>query len=159
MSTKNSMPTKTTDESQLIEALEKMLQNNEPISARSVVRNLGSFKHASAITRNATRLELVKEYQKRQERIRSTLARSQKESREKSALREAQLEQENTRLRTQNEALQVFVRATFRVTIQMGGAAGIVKLLEESKEILAELKRLGLLAETDVTRGRLHGEG
>jgi Skp family chaperone for outer membrane proteins len=86
--------------------LQRMLNNNIAITARSVVREKDSpFKHASDITRQSERKALLNQYQARQSELRALVEKTDKQSRTNLQARVARLTQEIEILQAERDLL------------------------------------------------------
>ncbi|MCG6576637.1 hypothetical protein EGM97_18245 [Pseudomonas sp. AF32] len=126
--------------------LQRMLNDNIVISARSVIRELDSpFKHASDITRQPERKVLLDQYQTRQRELRALMERTDKQSPSNLQARVARLTQENEVLKAERDLLVASHKAMLLAVGEMGGMAAWRKFFpawEETRQRLTELQAL-----------------
>jgi Skp family chaperone for outer membrane proteins len=104
--------------------LQRMLNNNIAITARSVVREKDSpFKHASDITRQSERKALLNQYQARQSELRALVEKTDKQSRTNLQARVARLTQEIEILQAERDLLIASHKAMLLAVGEMGGMA------------------------------------
>lgn len=142
----SSEPAKVGNESlELVHILEAMIEADETITARAVIRKHPVLKHASSITRNPDRTSLLAKYQAQQKQFRAMLGRVPKRSHDQLA---AQLAQKDTRiaeLEHQVEILRSSHLAMIRTVGELGGITKLLKFYEGYRGFRAELERLGVL--------------
>jgi hypothetical protein len=125
--------------------LQRMLEEDETITARAVARRHPAIKHASSITRIPYRLDLLARYQERQKQFREWNRRAPKRSRDQLAAQLAQKDSQIAELERQIEILRVSHLAMIRTVGEMGGITKLLKLYEGYREVRNELDRLGVL--------------
>ncbi|MBD8099145.1 hypothetical protein IFR08_09810 [Pseudomonas fluorescens] len=130
----------------LDEILQRMLNENINISARSVTREIGSpFKHASDVTRQPERKALLDQYQKRQRELRVLMEKTDKQSRTNLQAKVARLTQENYALKGERDLLVSSHKAMLLAVGEMGGISAWRKFFpvwEETREQLRQLQAL-----------------
>jgi len=135
----------------LKEALEAMLADNETITARAAVRrSAGVLKHATDITRNAERSELLDKYAKKQQKIRAAVERSTGLSRKEL---EKLLVKKNTEIETlqgEKELLIASHRAMILSVAEMGGFATWKRFFERYQEAIDALEAMNALPKAEV---------
>lgn len=130
----------------LTSALESMLQSNEAITARSVVRCLnGTFKHASDITRHAERRRILETYQERQVALRVLMEKANKQS--KGNLTQM-IERKNREIETlarQRDLLIASHKAMILAVSEMGGRKAWLRFFAQYQGCIDELVEIGAL--------------
>lgn len=143
-----------TKHSRLEALLARMLEDDEDLSARNVVKaSAGLFRHASDLTRNADRRELLTTYQAQQEQVRRLGTKIAKSSKADVAKRLAAAEQEVHRLRSQRELLVVAVRAVIQAVGEQGGMRAWRKFFPSYSAAFAGLVALDVVPSADVLEG------
>ncbi len=133
----------------MIGVLERLLEQNENITARAVARLHTGISHASSITRSPARSILLAQYQEKQRYIRAHVGSIKKRSRENIAADLASKDQEIAELKRQVEILTASHVAMIRVVGEMGGMSKWLKFFESYKQIRDELQKLGAMPKTD----------
>lgn len=135
----------------LEKVLARMLEENEAITARSVVRDSDSpFKHASDITRQPTRRELLEKYQSKQHELRALIEKTDSQSRTNLQLKVARLAQENETLMAQRTLLIASHKAMLLAMGELGGMAAWQRLFLKWDTVQEQLKELDALPKADV---------
>jgi hypothetical protein len=136
----------------LIVALDAMLQDDENISARGVLRRLPDvFKHASDITRHAERRQALENYQERQTALRSLMEKANKQS--KTSLTQA-IERKNREieiLTRQRDLLIASHKAMILAVSEMGGRKAWLRFFEQYQACVEELEALGAMQNVSVS--------
>ena len=126
--------------------LQRMLNDNVVITARSVIREIDSpFKHASDITRQPERKALLEKYRARQSELRALMEKTDKQSRTNLQARVARLIQENEALQADRDLLIASHKAMLLAVGEMGGMAAWRKFFpvwEETRQQLTALQAL-----------------
>lgn len=126
--------------------LQRMLNDNVVITARSVIREQDCpFKHASDITRQPERKVLLDQYQARQSELHALVEKTDKQSRTNLQARVARLTQENEALKAERDLLIASHKAMLLAVGEMGGMAAWRKFFptwEETRQQLTELQAL-----------------
>lgn len=126
--------------------LQRMLNDNVVITARSVTREQGCpFKHASDITRQPERKALLDQYKARQSELRALVEKTDKQSRTNLQARVARLTQENETLQAERDLLIASHKAMLLAVGEMGGMAAWRKFFpawEETRQQLTALQAL-----------------
>jgi hypothetical protein len=134
----------------LEEALEAMLADNEPITARGVIRRMsGVFKHATDITRNAPRRALVEKYAKKQELILAAVERTSKKSRSELERLVAEKRAEISRLESEKELLIASHRAMILGMAETGGFANWKRFFDQYQASIDALEHMGALPDVN----------
>lgn len=126
--------------------LQRMLNDNVVITARSVIREQDCpFKHASDITRQPERKALLDQYQARQSELHALVEKTDKQSRTNLQTRVARLTQENETLKAERDLLIASHKAMLLAVGETGGMAAWRKFFpawEETRQQLAALQAL-----------------
>lgn len=126
--------------------LQRMLNDNVVITARSVIReNDSPFKHASDITRQPERKALLEKYRARQSELRALMEKTDKQSRTNLQARVARLIQENEALQAERDLLIASHKAMLLAVGEMGGMAAwrrFFPVWEETRQQLTALQAL-----------------
>lgn len=132
--------------SQLETILQRMINNNVVITARSVIREQDCpFKHASDITRQPERKALLNQYQARQSELRSLVEKTDKLSRTNLQAQVARLTQENESLKAERDLLIASHKAMLLAVGEMGGMSAWRKFFpawEDTRQRLNEMQAL-----------------
>ena len=129
----------------LTPALRDMLDDNETITVRALVRRLGTVGHASTITRDPWRMARVAEWQAEQARIHSQIERSDKTSRTNLA---NQLEIQRARvseLEAERNLMCGAMLAMVQAVGEMGGMRAWQRFFDQHSEALQQLQTMGAL--------------
>ena len=130
----------------LQEVLEAMLLDNETITARAVTRRPECpFRHASDITRNAGRTQLLGSYKVRQAELRNLSEKTDKQSRTNLTRQIAQLEDECNVLRGQRDTLIASHRAMLLAIGEAGGMHGWARFFKDYRAAIETLRALEAL--------------
>ena len=132
---------------QALEAiLQRMLNDNIRITARSVVREKDSpFKHASDITRQPDRKAVFDRYCARQAELKALIEKTDKQSRTNLQARVAHLTQEIEALKSERDLLIASHKAMLLAVGEIGGLAAWRKFFpawENTRRQLAEMQAL-----------------
>lgn len=131
--------------------LERMLTENQPITARAVVRaSAGLFRHASDVTRHPRRRKLLEEFAARQTLILKAIESSSRKS--KSALEKAlaRKQQQIDELVAQRDLLIASHRAAILAVTELGGYPVWKRFFGAYEDVATSLVKMGALApETD----------
>ncbi|MDF3865378.1 hypothetical protein P3W53_12935 [Pseudomonas denitrificans (nom. rej.)] len=126
--------------------LQRMLNNNVTITARSVIREHDSpFKHASDITRQPERKALLEQYQAHQSELRALVEKTDTQSRTNLQARVARLTQENEVLKAERDLLIASHKAMLLAVGEMGGMSAWRKFFpawEDTRHKLSQLQAL-----------------
>lgn len=126
--------------------LQRMLNDNVVITARSVIREQDCpFKHASDITRQPERKALLDQYQTRQSELHALLEKTDKQSRTSLQTRVARLRQENETLKAERDLLIASHKAMLLAVGEMGGMAAWRKFFPAWEETWQQLTALQAL--------------
>jgi len=136
----------------LIAALDAMLQENEDISARSVVRRLpDTFKHASDITRHAERRRELETHQERQAALRSLMEKANKQSKANLSQVIERKNREIEALIRQRDILIASHKAMILAVSEMGGRKAWLRFFERHQTCVKELEVLGAMPNASVS--------
>ena len=126
--------------------LEKMLTENQPITARAVVRSSdGLFRHASDVTRHPRRRKLLEEFAARQSLILKAIESSSRKS--KSALERAlaRKQQQINELIVQRDLLVASHRAAILAVTELGGYPVWKRFFDDYEDVATSLTKMGAL--------------
>ena len=126
--------------------LQRMLNDNTAITARSVIREQDCpFKNASDITRQPARKALLNQYQARQFELRALVEKTDKLSRTNLKAQVARLRQENESLKAERDLLIASHKAMLLAVGEMGGMSAWHKFFpawEDTRQRLSEMQAL-----------------
>lgn len=132
--------------SQLETILQRMINNNVVITARSVIREQDCpFKHASDITRQPERKALLNQYQARQSELRALVEQTDKLSRTNLQAQVARLTQQNESLKAERDLLIASHKAMLLAVGEMGGMSAWRKFFpawEDTRQRLSQMQAL-----------------
>lgn len=134
----------------LVASLREMLDDNETITVRALVRRMGTVGHASTVTRDKWRMARVAEWQAEQTRVRCQIERSDKTSRTNLA---TQLELQRARvadLEAERNLMCGAMLAMIHAVAEMGGLKIWHLFFERNTAALEQLRRMGALPSADV---------
>jgi hypothetical protein len=135
---------------EMLEILEKMLANDEDITARAVARLHSSIKAASSITRSEARSQLLAQYQERQAEYRKWRGRVGKQSGASTA---ATLEQKEHRIAELEADVQILTAshlAMLRAVGAMGGFKKWAQFYEQYRDGRDRLADLGAMPDATI---------
>lgn len=127
-----------------VAVLEKMLETNETITARAVASRLegSGLGHASSITRDGWRNNLLNQYKSRQDDLRNLMERADHSSKTNLIVR---LEKANARiaeLEAKVDLLTASHRAMIHAVGEVGGMRAWSRFFDGYKEILDRLHQI-----------------
>lgn len=131
--------------------LRDMLDRDEEITARAVIRRHSKLKAASSITRNRDRTALLTRYQEKQAELRNWGKRVSKKSKENVALDLAERDVRIAELERQVEILTTSHVAMIRAVGELGGFSKWAKFFQDRQAILEALHELGAMPK-NITR-------
>ncbi len=126
--------------------LDKMLTENQPITARAVVRSSdGLFHHASDVTQHPRRRKLLEEFAARQTLILKAIESSSRKS--KSALQKAlaRKQQQIDELIVQRDLLVASHRAAILAVTELGGYPVWKRFFDDYEDVATSLIKMGAL--------------
>lgn len=129
-----------------------MLDADEDITARGVVKRHSGLSAASSITRNPARSELLSRYQEKQDEMRGWRKRLAKRSRDDSAMSMAEKDIRIAELERQVALLTASHVAMIRAVGELGGFSKWSKFFDGYQEVREELRKMGAMPEASVTR-------
>lgn len=135
----------------LIKVLNDLLDRDEDITARAVARLHPSIGHASTITRNPHRADLLAQYQAKQREVRAHIVRMAKRSKEKVAADLTIKDQRIAELERQVDILRASHLAMIRAVGELGGMRIWLRFFENHKSIRDELHKLHVMPDAAVT--------
>lgn len=127
------------------EILRTMLENDEDMTARGVIRRHASLSAASSITRNPARSQMLAKFQARQEEFRGWRTRLAKRSKDSAAMGMAEKDSRIAELERQVELLTASHVAMLRAVGELGGYAKWAKFFDNYKDIRDELIKMGAM--------------
>lgn len=131
--------------------LKSMVETDVTITARAAARQTdGVLKHASDITRNTKRKELLDRYSNLQRRIRDAVDRSSKKSRSELERLVAKKDAEIDRLKSEQQLLIASHRAMILSVTEMGGFSTWKRFFEKYQSCIENLERMHSLPEAEV---------
>jgi hypothetical protein len=138
-------------DSTMREILEKLLAENENITARAVSRLHPNLKAASSITRSDSRSKLLAEYQKRQTEFRRWSQRVKKISGTNAASALAEKDVRISELEATIQLLTASHLAMLRAVGELGGFSKWAKFYENFSAVREQLHALGALPDALIT--------
>ncbi|WP_420963377.1 hypothetical protein [Brucella sp. IR073] len=140
------------EKNQILEQLlEAMIADNETVTARAVIRrSAGVFKHATDITRNGIRREMVEGYMRKQETIRTAVERSSRRSRTDLERLVATKNAEMEQLQADKQLLIASHRIMILAVAEMGGFPTWKRFFERYQETIDRLEKMNALPQADV---------
>lgn len=153
---KGAAPPSTEDESEsashfeMEKILQEMLEKDEDITARGVIRRHTSLKAASSITRSNERKDLLANYQARQAEFRGWRKRLAKRSKDSTALSMAEKDVLITEFKHQIELLTASHVAMIRAIGELGGYTKWAQFFGSYKGVLEMLTSMGAMPEAEV---------
>ena len=125
--------------------LQTMLELDEDITARGVIRLHPKLSAASSITRNPARSEMLVLYQKKQEEFRGWRKRLAKRSKDSSAMDLAEKDILIAELEHQVEILTASHVAMLRAVGELGGFAKWAKFFDDFQGVRNQLNKMGAM--------------
>ena len=139
------MTDKITDLSRI---LERLLAENETITARAAVRNSsGIFRHASDIIRHPERRRVLADFATRQAAVRQAIKRTSKKSRQALEQELATKQQQIETLLAQRDQLIASHRAMILAVAETGGYRTWLRFFQSYDKVVRDLCSLGALPE------------
>lgn len=132
-------------DNEMEQILKEMLDRDEEITARAVIRRHSKLKAASSITRNLHRTVLLTRYQEKQAELRNWEKRVRKKSKENVAQDLAERDARIAELERQVEVLTASHVAMIRAVGELGGFSKWAKFFEHYQSIRDELTSSGAL--------------
>jgi len=130
--------------------LQAMLDEDEDVTARGVIRRHSALNAASSITRNKNRMEMIERFKARQDEFRGWRKRVAKVSRDTAAMGLADKDIRIAELESQVEILIASHVAMLRAVGELGGFAKWAKFFESYKEVTEKLGKIGAMPTADV---------
>lgn len=128
----------------------EMLDNDEEITARGVIRRHSGLKAASSITRNTERSALLAKYQAKQDEFQMWRKRMGKRSKDSTAMNMADKDIRIAELERQVELLTASHVAMIRAVGELGGFSKWAKFYDNYKSVREELAKMGALPEASI---------
>lgn len=136
-------------DSEMVAILERMVEQNQDITARAVIREHSSLKAASSITRSKERSELILQYQNKQNEQRAWQKRLGKTSKENAAKELAEKDMRIAALTQQVEILTASHVAMIRAIGELGGFSKWAKFFQDYQPIRDRLNTIGAMPSTN----------
>ena len=130
---------------EMVNILERLLEDDETISARAVARLHPSIKAASSITRHPARSKLLDQYQDKQNQYRRWSKKSPKYSRASIAYTLTDKDIRIAELQKQVDLLIASHVAMIRVVGELGGFSKWVQFYANYRDIRATLEKIGAM--------------
>lgn len=138
------------DLAEMEKILQEMLEKDEDITARAVIKRHSTLRHASTITRSAKRKELLTRYQEKQDELRVWRQRLVKRSRDSTAMDMAEKDVLIGELKRQVELLTASHVAMIRLVGEFGGYTKWAQFFVGYKGVLEMLTSMGAMPRADV---------
>lgn len=157
MDTATDAPSSTADRPEISSDIEmenilaEMLESDEDITARGVIRHHSSLKAASSITRSRVRSGLLAKYQARQDEFRQWRTRLAKRSNKNVAMGMAEKDLRIEELERQVALLTASHVAMIRAVGELGGFSKWIKFYESYRAVREELAKMGALPTASIT--------
>lgn len=146
-----SLDTAETVEREMERILQEMLDADEDLTARGIIRRHSRLKAASSITRSPERVEILARYKTRQEEFRRWRQRLARRSKDVSAMSLADKDIRIAELEQQVSLLTYSHVAMIRAVGELGGMAKWSKFFEDYKAVRDELNKMGALPSASIT--------
>ncbi|MFA5824993.1 MAG: hypothetical protein WC825_03350 [Gallionellaceae bacterium] len=130
--------------------LKQMLESDDDITARGVIRLHSKLSAASSITRNPTRSKMLAIYQAKQAEFRRWRKRLSKRSKDSSAMGMAEKDIRISELERQVELLTASHVAMLRAVGELGGFAKWAKFFSNYQEIRNEIAKMGAMPDAKI---------
>lgn len=138
-------PSPTSYDLEMENILQTMLDSDEDITARGVIRRHSTLSAASSITRNPARLAILSAYQSKQDELRGWRKRLAKRSSDSAAMSLAEKDIRIAELERQVELLTASHVAMIRAVGERGGFDAWAKFFANYREVREELVRMGAM--------------
>lgn len=139
------VPSSIDDEIEII--LKEMLDHDEEITARAVIRRHSRLKAASSITRSTERVALLANYRAKQAELRNWQKRVGKKSKDNVAKDLAERDARIAELERQVDILTASHVAMIRAVGELGGFSKWAKFFKDHEAVLDALGKLGAMPE------------
>jgi hypothetical protein len=140
---------------QLIQLLSEMLDADDDLTARAVVRRSnGLFRHASDITRNQARNASLTNFRRRQEAARDLARKLDKDSKPRLIARLEAVQRENAVLKARQELLVASLRGVIHAVGETGGMRAWRRFFPAYSAAFNELVAIGALPSAEIIRAR-----
>lgn len=130
---------------EIVKILEKMIEDEQNITVRGVIRNHSSLKAPSSITRNVSRTEIVNYYINKQQELKSWQKRVGKTSKENLSKSLAEKDLKIAELERKVELLTASHVAMIRAVGELGGSAKWAAFFKDYQAIRNELEKMGAM--------------
>lgn len=132
-------------DSQIEKALEKLYEEDQNISSRSVLQYVTDLSAPTSITRDPVRKKMLDDYKKKQQETRAWYERAKKSKRYSHASSIAEKDQKIRELEYRVELLTASHKALILAAGEMGGAKGWLRFYEHYQNNIEDLKKMGAL--------------
>lgn len=132
-------------DNEIVKILEKMIEDEQNITVRGVIRNHSSLKAPSSITRNVSRTEIVNYYINKQQELKSWQKRVGKTSKENLSKSLAEKDIKIAELERKVELLTASHVAMIRAVGELGGSAKWAAFFKDYQAIRNELEKMGAM--------------
>jgi hypothetical protein len=130
---------------EIVKILEKMIEDEQNITVRGVIRNHSSLKAPSSITRNVSRTEIVNYYINKQQELKNWQKRVGKTSKENLSKSLAEKDIKIAELERKVELLTASHVAMIRAVGELGGSAKWAAFFKDYQAIRNELEKMGAM--------------
>ena len=138
------------DDAEIEKILQYMLDLDEDITARGVIRRHSKLKAASSITRAQSRAELLKRYQEKQNELRNWQSRLTRKSKDAIAHDMAVRDLRIAALEKQVELLTASHVAMIRAVGELGGYAKWAKFFQDYQSVRDTLNVMGAMPSAEI---------
>lgn len=135
-------------DSEIVKILEKMIEDEQTITVRGVIRLHSTLKAPSSITRNPLRTEIVNHYTNKQEELNSWQKRVGKTSKENLSKLLAEKNLLISELERKVDLLTASHVAMIRAVGELGGSAKWAAFFKDYQSIRKELENMGAMPST-----------
>jgi hypothetical protein len=136
--------------------LQEMLDCDEDITARGVIRRHSTLKAASSITRSPQRSALLAHYQKKQEEFRGWRKRLTRISKDNAAMEMVEKDLRIAELESQVELLSASHVAMIRAIGELGGFSKWAKFFEGYQSVRDKLAQKGAMPESAIIESTIN---
>ena len=130
---------------EIIKILEKMIEDEQGITVRGVIRQHTSLKAPSSITRSVLRSEIVNFYTNKQKELKSWQKRVGKTSKDNLSKSLAEKDLKITELERKVDLLTASHVAMIRAVGELGGSAKWAAFFKDYQSIRNELEKMGAI--------------
>lgn len=130
---------------EIVNILEQMIEDEEKITVRAVIRHHSTLKAPSSITRNKLRSLLIEEYSNKQQELEAWLKRVGKTSKEKLSKSLATKNLKIMELENKVDLLTASHVAMIRAVGELGGFSKWADFFKDYQSIRDELVKMGAM--------------